>query len=388
MTTLPQFMMTSEKGSFARKTIEELKPGIIDNLLSEYDYTPEIKNALLEFKSELSRGTIKSLCEKTSDVEIWEEDLSPFKEKGWLEIPWLLAETYFFRRILEIIHYFQPGPWQGRDPYQHLKNREISQALPEFVQMYQPEHLGSDYNSFHKTCQWALWGNQSDLSNLEDYSAEEIAIDEKVFLDQSQAAFEYLSLKPNNIAYIMDNVGKELYCDLAFIDFLLTYNFAASITLYMKNQPFFVSDALPKDLKHTIGFLESSSEIKCKHLAEQIIEGIKSGRIKIEIPPFMTTSRMYRKLPDALKKQLYNHDLTILKGDVNFRRLVGERHWEPTTTLEEAAGYFPTATLSLRTQKSELVIGITQEKFNDLEAHAEKDWQINGKRGMIAFLEK
>ena len=388
MGTLPPFIMTSEKGSYARKTIEELKPGIIDNLLEVYDYTPEIQSTLLDFKLELSKGPIRPLMEQTSDKPIWDEDLKRYKGKTWLEIPWLLAETYFFRRILEIVCYFQPGPWQGRDPYQHLKDREISKALQDFIKDYHPETLAANYASFQIACQDALWGNQSDLSNLEKYASSEIPDSEKYILNQSKAAFDYLSQKSHKIAYLMDNVGKELYFDLALIDFLLTKDFAETITCYLKNQPFFVSDALPKDFLKTVDFLESSASQKAEDLAHRITMGIKSGRIVLEAPPFLATRRMFRNMPDGLQKRISKHDLTIFKGDVNFRKLVEERHWDPTTAIEKVAGYFPTTALILRTQKAELVLGMTKKRYDDFDPYSDNHWQTNGKRGLIAFLDK
>jgi hypothetical protein len=53
-----------------------------------------------------------------------------------------------------------------------------------------------------------------------------------------------------------------------------------------------------------------------------------------------------------------------------------------------AAGYFPTAFLSLRTLKAELVVGLAQEQLTWLEANAESDWMTNGSWGLITFLKK
>lgn len=388
MTALPPPIMTSEIGSFARKTIEELKPGIIDNLLNEYDYTPQIRKSLLDLKSEMANGPLKPLHEQTSDRPIWDADIEAFIGKSWLDIPWILAETYFFRRILEAIQYFQPGPWQGKDPFQHLKHKEIANALPEFSTAYQNEGNKSERDAFQESCYQSVLGNQSDLSNLQTYDEVTHHPTEKFVINHSMAAFDYVSQRPGKIAYFFDNVGKELFFDLAFIDILLQKNLAQSITCYLKNQPFFVSDALLKDLYKTIDFLASSSAPECKNLAERLTHVIKSGKMIIETPPFLTTSRAFCEMPEALKSHIRNHDLAILKGDVNFRRLVGDRHWDSTTPIEIAAGYFPTTFLSLRTLKSELIVGLTREQLNKLEIHAEKNWLINGKRGMITFLEK
>jgi hypothetical protein len=389
MTKLPPPIMTSEKGSFARKTIEELKPGIIDNILSVYDYTPQIRKTLLELKNEMKNGLISQLLENTSDKTIWDEDTRLYRGKSWLEIPWFLAETFFFRRVLQAVQYFQPGPWQGKDPFQHLKTKEISNALQPFIDAYQPEPSKNNLKSFQIACYQALWGNQSDLSNLEIYETTRTSEMNKFVFDQTGAAFEYLNTcRPTKIAYFLDNVGKELYFDLALIDYFLQIKLADSITCYLKNQPFFVSDAQPKDFLKAIDYLASSSVEKCQRLADRITNWTKSGVINVEAPPFLTTSRSFREMPEALKKQLGGHDITILKGDVNYRRLVGDRHWDPTTPLEGAAGYFFTTFISLRTLKSELIVGMSAEKMKTLEAQAEEDWLINGKRGMVIFAEK
>lgn len=388
MTKLPPPIMTSEKGSFARKTVEILKPGIIDNILSEYDYTPQIREALLGLKNEMASGLLRQLQENTSDKPIWDKDTAPYVNNSWLEIPWFLAESFFFRRVLEATQYFQPGPWQGKDPFQHLKNKEIYKALQPFSEVYQPNTINEDKKKFQIASYHALWGNQSDLSNLEVYNATTTPQMDKLILNHTERAYEYIfTHKPIRIAYFLDNVGKELYFDLAFIDHLLGSGLAQSITCFIKNQPFFVSDAQRKDLQKTVDFLGTSSIEKCEKLSERISDWIKSTRISIEAPPFITSSRSFREIPNALKNQLTDHDLTILKGDVNFRRLVGDRHWDPETSLETAADYFYTPFLSLRTLKSELILGLTEEKLKALNNQAEEDWLINGQRGMIIFLE-
>jgi len=126
MTSLPAFIMTSEFGSFARRTIEERKPIIIDQILSHFDYTPSIRTALLQFKDELEGGFVTPLTEQTSDRELWDVDLQPWAGRSWLDIPWLFAETFFYRKILEIVTYFQSGPWMGLDPYRQIKEDEYA----------------------------------------------------------------------------------------------------------------------------------------------------------------------------------------------------------------------------------------------------------------------
>jgi len=387
MTVLPPYLMTSEKGSFARDTIKERKPLIISQILSHFDYTPTIRKALESFKTELAGDPIMPLTEQTSDRVFWEQDLQPWKGKSWLEIPWFLAETYFYRRVLEIVNYFQPGPWQSQDPYQRLKGREIQNAMPIFEEIFHQSERNPSFDSFRCACYQALWGNRGDLSNLHVFETEMGAQPENIVLDHTEDCWEFLQNKPVRVAYFLDNTGKELFFDLAFVNFLLTTNLAETVTCYLKNQPFFVSDAMPKDLAQSLQALKTSQYEDVQQLAHRWEAYIDSGVITIESPPFLTTSRMYRQLPEVLRDQIASHDLTILKGDVNYRRLFGDRHWPPTTPIKEAGGYFPTSVLSLRTLKAEIVLGLSEEKLELIQSEGDPKWLINGKRGMVTFFD-
>lgn len=387
MTQLPPLIMTSEIGSFAQETIQERKGLIIDKILSHYNYTPSIRIALQDLKEKLTQSPIEPLHEATSDRTIWDKDLETWLGKTWLQIPWFLAETYFYRRVLEATQYFQPGPWMGRDPYAYLKDAELLDSLPVLAESFSPSSKSS-LNNFQSACYKALWGNRGDLSNLHTFTTEMGTQSERIILDHTETAYHYLKQKPAKIAYFFDNVGKELYFDLALIDHLLEMGLATSITCYVKNQPFFVSDAMEKDFNKALELMKFCGSKKVQLLAQRIIKARFSGKMELLSPPFFTTSRMYRQMPDVLKSQISSHDLTILKGDVNYRRLFGDRHWRATVSIGEAGGYFPSSFLSLRTLKAELILGISEETFLTMKNKAEPDWMINGKRGMITFFEK
>ena len=381
--------MTSEEGSFARKTIEERKPKIIKQILTDYDYTPDIRQSLIDFKNEIATGKIKELQANTCDKKIWEQELKPWMSKTWFEIPWLLAEAYFYRRVLEITHYFQPGLYMGIDPFQRLKTQEILEGQSVFIDLYPSMTKTSAFECFKEFSVKALWGNRGDLSHTDALDPSMDTQSHRIILDQSDQAYQYLNKsQPTTIAFFFDNVGKELFFDLAFIDFLLTTGLSGKVTCYLKNQPFFVSDAMPKDLFKTIDLMMVSDNLEIKQLSERLLNGIRAERIRIEAPPFLTQPQMFRELPEVFRQEVTAHDIAILKGDVNYRRLVGDRHWEPTTPVEVAGGYFPTSFLSLRTIKAELVVGLTDEILDKVKSEADPDWLTNGKRGLITFYQK
>lgn len=385
--SLPPFIMTSDEDSFAQNTIHGRKPLIIDMVLTSNNFTPDIARAFVDFKQELVHGLIQPLGEKTNDYDVWHEDLASWAGKSWYEIPWFLAEAYFYPRILAISRYFHPGPFLRVDPFELPKKEDIRDGLGVFEEIY-PSLLQSEpEQNFREFCNKALWGNRGDLSLMEPVDTGMGSQVNRIILDQTDQAYQFLyAVKPAGIGYFFDNVGKELYFDLALIDHLLNSGLAASITCYVKNQPFFVSDAMAKDVMQTVDQMTRSDAPQVRQLSQRLLDGIKTVQIQIKAPPFFTRGRMYREMPEDLRQKLTSHDLVILKGDVNYRRLMGDRHWSPTTPVAVAAGYFPTAFLSLRTLKSELALGLTGDILNKVESEADPAWLTNGKRGLITFL--
>jgi len=387
MRSLPPFIMTSGRGSFPQVTMVQRKPMIIDTILSNIDYPSAIRQDLVKFKDEIKTQRIKPLTEQTSDRVFWDQALYPWLEKTWYEIPWFFAECYFYRRILEIVHYFQPGPWYKRDPFFSMKHHEITQHLPQFLKFYQTSTYEKSHVNFQNYSYSALWGNRGDLSL--HFDNPDISNGEEEFIvNHVEEAYAYLEKGRKKIAYFLDNATMEIFYDLALVDFLLQTNIADTITCYAKDQPYFLSDALPEDVYETLDLLSTSSSEKVQSLANRLKFAFSTGRLTLKAPPFFTTSAMFRELPASLKTELKSHDLCILKGDANYRRLVGDRHWSPTTPLDSVVNYFPTNFLSLRTPKSEVMVGIPESTYQDLINTAETDWQTNGKRGMITFWQK
>jgi len=388
MTSLPPLLSTSQKGSFARYTIEDRKPVIIDSILSKIDYPPSIKNALNCLKKELISGLVKPLKEDTSDSEIWNHALNPFKNQSWLELPWYLAETFFFRRVLEAVEYFQPGPWYLKDPFEFLKIKELSDGMRVLSGNFPMKRAHSQCENFQFACYQALWGNRGDLSNMDSFITDMGQQTDRIILDQSKMAFKYIEKNPGIIAYFMDNVGTELLFDLVLIDFLLETGLARSVTCFVKNQPFYVSDAMSKDVLRSIDSMLPSTRSEITQLGTRLKSCLQSRKLTLEAPTFLTSNLMYSEMPEELNQTVAAHTLTILKGDVNYRRLFGDRRWPHTTPVAQAAGNFPTSFLSLRTLKGELVLGLSEKILDQINQEADPNWMINGKRGMITFLEK
>jgi hypothetical protein len=82
--------------------------------------------------------------------------------------------------------------------------------------------------------------------------------------------------------------------------------------------------------------------------------------------------------------ELARADLVISKGDANYRRLLGDRHWAFTTPFDEVVSYFPAPVLALRTLKAEVACGLSAEQVEHLD-NTHPDWLTSGEWGVIQF---
>lgn len=400
---IPPPLWTSEPSSFARNTFLVRIPRIIDETIAENDFPPYIRTAMQTLHVEITRGKIAPLAEDTPDRNFWNEISRGYIGRSWLDAPWFWAETFFYRRMLEATRYFQRGDWHLVDPYRVKKQMELETATRTLnaVLAFETDLLraaGSEFQRgesvsnlptdqpflFERLLHNALWGNRTDLSynvaaNIEQgtHHAER----ENVLVDDTARVWESLHPGSRRIAYITDNTGTELLNDLALVDFLLAEKYAAEIVLHLKPQPYFVSDAMPRDVELSIDALANGNE-HATALARRLRRYVDESRLKLTTHWFYTTCLFYFQLPRDLIAQLKEMDLVILKGDANYRRLVGDAHWQPDASFTDATRYFPAPFVSLRTLKAEVVLGLKPGQAEAL-GREDADWMVNGRRGVI-----
>ncbi len=130
---LPPVIRTSEPGSFAA-TRWRCAPRRSCATRRRPPPTCRTSTPLDELHAELTGGLIRALHETAPDVAFWNATAAAYLGRSWLDVPWYWAEAYFYRRLLEAVRYFQPGPWQGVDPYASTKRREwAAEAAPAAV---------------------------------------------------------------------------------------------------------------------------------------------------------------------------------------------------------------------------------------------------------------
>ena len=384
--TMPPPLMTSEPGSFARQTIVERKPQIIRQVIEDNDYPAEILSALNAFRREIAQGHVGALAEQAPDAASWNQEAAAYRDKTWLDLPWYFAETYFYRRLLQAVNYFRPGPWQGRDPFAPQKRAQERAAIAWLVENAdQFDGLASEERlvALLHSC---LWGNRADLSNFtvqEEVRGGRAAAQERhnILIDDTDEVAALLAGGVARVDFVNDNTGRELLFDLLLADRLLSEGLARTVVLNLKNQPFFVSDAMIVDVQHTLSFFPAGP------LAQRLQTYLAEDSLILKDHPFWTSCLMFRQMPEPLSAELARSDLVIFKGDVNYRRLLDDAHWPHSARLETIAGYIPAPFVTLRTLKGEIMVGL---ESGQAEAIAAQDptWLINGKRGVIQYVNK
>jgi hypothetical protein len=387
MASLPPLLMTSEVGSFAHNTLKVRVPAILREVMELNDFSAEISAGLEELYAELVSGKIRALREDAADKSLWDPLSAPYVDRTWLDVPWYWAEAFFYRRILEATRYFQPGPWQGVDPFAPKKRTEWApDAAPATADAFLRDRPADPEAGFVRALHASLWGNRTDLSytiaaHLGGAAAphEELA---NLLADDTALLWRHLTARSNGrVAIITDNAGTELVMDLALADLLLAQGLAGEICLHVKPQPFYVSDVMARDVTDAVDALPAGGAA-AGALAGRLRGYLAEGRLGVLDHWLYASSLFFFQLPEDLRDRLAAADLVLVKGDANYRRLVGDVHWPAATPFEAAVHYFPAPVAALRTFKSEVVVGLQPGQADRLDAE-DPEWRVNGRRGVI-----
>jgi hypothetical protein len=330
---------------------------------------------------------VREVCEEAPDRKFWNAVSAPHLGRRWLDVPWYWGEAYFYRRLLEATRYFQPGPWRSVDPFGPKKATELApEAAPDAVKAPLDLLPEGPKARFEMLVHASLWGNRSDLSHevaaqlgRPTGASEERA---NLLVDDTLVLWDFLQTRRcRRLAILADNAGTELLMDLLLVDFLLDQELASEMHLHLKPCPFFVSDAMFPDVFAGLEALEKTDGAS-RGLVRRLRENLASGRLRLFTHWHYGTSLFYFQLPEDLRAILSGMDLVVVKGDANYRRLLGDAHWPPTTSFAQATGYFPAPLVALRTLKAEIIVGLRSGEAERLQTE-DPAWLVNGKRGVV-----
>jgi hypothetical protein len=383
----PDPLTGADPASFAYGVLHRRHRRLVEQARNANPYSPEQVDALDRLADELD-ATIGPLGAGGHDADRWREWAQPHLGRRWDEVPFLWAESYFYRRLLDAVGFFTPGPGYWLDPFGHLKAAELdSVALDaELAELDWIADVGAD-ERLTAILRAALRGNRADLgfaAHSAKFELPDVAVSEDDLVVDDTARIRATLGEGATVCLVADNAGRELLADLLLVDELLAAGRAAEVLLHVKPTPYFVSDATTADVAAVLRRLGAAGG-HAAVAARRLQEAFRAGRVRLRTSWFHVAPFEFDAMPDELAADFAHATLTVLKGDLNYRRLVGDRAWPSATDPAVAAAYFPGPVVALRTLKSEVVVGVPADRVVELDRRV-PDWRIAGTHAMVQFV--
>ncbi|MET9422650.1 damage-control phosphatase ARMT1 family protein [Streptomyces sp. NPDC006540] len=386
---LSPVIVSSEPGSFPWAVLAERHPVLIQQVRDAFPLGPVQHAALDALLAEATEGVIEPLDADAHDRERWAAWGQGYFGRSWFDVPFLWAESFFYRKLLGTLGYFTPGPWQGIDPFGPFKAAELAGKLvdEELAALDELSGRPADVQA-SALLLGSLWGNRADLGfRIDSGGAHESTAagpDSGLVADESARLWALLPTGgAATVHLVADNAGRELIPDLVLIDHLLHSERAAEVVLHVKPHPYYISDATMSDVIDSLRRLAHAPEAGyAAEIGRRLWAATAAGRLTVRAHEFFCAPFPYSAMPDDLREQFAAATVTVLKGDLNYRRLVGDQLWPPTTPFAERTAYFPGPVAALRTLKSDVITGLDRDVLAALEASG-KAWRTSGTHALV-----
>lgn len=395
MKEYPQPIFSNIPGTWAQSTVTVRLPNIAARVIDENHFPAKVNQRITNLQEDIRNHGIRPLLDQGApDQKAWEEYIQPYLDQSWLEVPWFFAEHYFYRRIMEAVDFFQ----LGQDPFSYQKRQGLEKSSPDIIALasfLEQRMVDGEYNS--KTLEdglyFSLWGNQSDLSLWPTdssanpkHGSRDSLLDHLLANDIQQVLDIFC---PGDgplprLDIMLDNAGVELISDLALVDILLGYGLVERVVLQTKAHPTYVSDVIPVDIENAIAFLADMPDQNAVIFGSRLEKYIDSGHLQIQSHLFWNSPLVMWELPEDLQEEWRRSSLVISKGDMNYRRILGDLQWDFGLPFQYVVDYLPVPLVALRTLKAELAVGIGPDRIQKVKEQ-DPEWLVNGRWGVIHF---
>ncbi|GBP75336.1 Putative protein-glutamate O-methyltransferase [Eumeta japonica] len=330
------------------------------------------------------------------------------------------------------------------DPFGHQKEEAfndnveqmclITNRLSEMVTETDRDKIRQNLILLLKLC---LWSNKQDLSLSMGSTVSSLAVDpvqlvnelnEQILADESTKAIDSIfadldkineknsdpDVKSSDVIFdiVCDNAGYEFFMDLCLAYFLINLTIVNRVRLHVKQIPWYVSDTTPKDVQYVINGCKTASftkelnlpssketeiELKDFKSTQRLLtstqlnvfgskceEYVNNGTILIQSDDYWTSPCVYKNMKTIdpeLYEKLQQPVAILFKGDLNYRKLLADRNWVPTTEFEIGLeGFHPAPIIAARTVKCKLICGLTPAALERAN-RCEHDWMETGEFG-------
>lgn len=386
-----------DSGSFAKFTIENRFPKIFKEVCSE-EYESFIKDHKVD-DEKILHSNIPGVDELKKSISSYKDyTIKDFFEKA----PFFLVEFYFYHLLLSLRNYDnlkfdffeakKDADWKDRaedfssklsvlfDDFEKFNKRKFSKKEKQEFNERKNEHIKS-------ILYYSLTSNSGDLSQLHEIRSESV----KCLCNETEICQNYLDVaKPySRFDIICDNSGAELFSDIYLAVFFLVYGLAKKVVFHLKPCPFFVSDATIDDFSKLVAALTKNGK------NTELLDFISKKKIEVWTNDFWVEPYYFDKMPDDLKSHFDKSDLVIIKGDLNYRRLVGDfnnytdkaKSSIKFETLEERCLFKNKSNKNIplvapRVLKSDVFVGI-DSVFEAIGRNSDSQFKTDGKWGVI-----
>jgi hypothetical protein len=396
---------TDESNPFAHYTVLKRLPGVLDELLEgESRLSVRQREAVSRLRAELVEDRPLSMfAPPAPDWDFWQRRFQTHEARmrelsdapvSPRNAEWFFFEHFLYRKLLSATDWWA----NGIDPFLPAKRSELSgealwHTLGRTLQAVgRSGGSGAAVDALRLLSSFALWGNRIDLSysaaaalGHEDSEASSLLADE---LDRARPYLEESPWSHRPVHLVADNAATELAADLALCDHLLGTG-EREVFLHVKLHPTYVSDATPADVYELMEAMKRCGVGPGQELIRELgarLEGyVAEGRLRVVPDQFWNGPDFFDALPERLRRPFSEAALVVLKGDMNYRRLVGDVIPEPSAPLGTVAPRVPAAILLIRTMKGDPVAGLEPEVVRSVEAE-DPQWRVSGRRGLIQLL--
>ena len=319
-------------------------------------------------------------------------------------IPFLDAEFYFYFYVL--LKFIEKEKFQNSKDYDPYNKKKEKFYNDENTKSNLRDVLSTLTNNFkdaisNKCSRWLLHScvnaNSSDLSQLNvNNKLKQV----KLAINESEKFDDYINTIQEDggvVHYIVDNSGIELISDILLGLFLLHKTGITEINYHVKKLPIFVGDTTINngygidDVEPAINFINEE-----KILGEQKITKTDTHTYTYKVDE-TNTKKLNFTAEDAWHQPIEfknstefenwksddNVKLIVLKGDMNYRRLVGDRIYDLGDEIKKKIEYINNKPiLILRSFKSNVILDVKAEK----QKRWKPNWRTCGEFGMIQFV--
>lgn len=383
----PPRIRTDGSNGFALHTMLERVPAVIDSVL---DRNPHFATGVRQALQKLRQGLLDDQALPAIDPRFpgareWQTALATRAGHTWLGTDWFFAEHYLYRQIADITEYWatQVDPFW---PHKHEQYQSVAHA----VAAQQADTASRTATPFEALSLASVFANRSDLSHATAHE-QGVSDNQELLLDDRPRAAELLRTRRGPVHLVLDNAGAELTVDL-FLTRNLLERLGLPVILHVKQHPAFVSDVVLSDVSWLLGTTHAdasrslwrtwgSDALSC---LDYLRDAVRKDQLQVRAHEFWNGPRSLWEMPADLVSQFRAARLVILKGDAHYRRALGDALWPLEATFPSTTAYFPAPLLTLRTLKSDPVVGLCRSTIETLQGQ-DPTWRTNGQRGLACL---